>query len=351
MANPTDISRQIVLVVDDVPDNIAVLDGILRSDYQVRAAINGRIALEIAQSDTPPDIILLDVMMPDLDGFEVCRILKEKSSTCDIPVIFVTAMDEVKNEARGFELGAVDYIHKPISPALVKARVRTHLALYDQNRELERRVHERTSELNQTRMQVIRQLGRAGEFRDNETGMHVIRVSHYCRLLAQAAGMKQEDVEMIFNASPMHDIGKIGIRDSILLKPGKLDEDEFAVMRMHATIGAEILGEHSSALHDMAREIALTHHEKWNGTGYPASLAAEDIPLVGRITAIADVFDALTSERPYKKAWSVEDALALIQNEAGQHFDPKLVELFVEIFPQIIQSRETYADSPEVVEA
>jgi putative two-component system response regulator len=334
------------LVVDDVPDNIMLLDEILRAEYNVCAATSGERALKIAQSDEPPDIVLLDVMMPGMDGFEVCRQLKAQSATRKIPVLFVTAMGEVQDEALGFELGAADYLHKPVSPPLVLARVRTQLAMYDHNRELECRVRERTQELHQTRLQVIRQLGRAGEFRDNETGLHVIRVSHSCRLLAQAAGMDGEDVEMIFNASPLHDIGKIGIRDGILLKPGKLDDAEFAIMKTHTTIGAEILGEHSSALHDMAREIALTHHEKWNGAGYPQGLDGERIPLIGRITALADVFDALTSARPYKKAWSLEDAVALIRSEAGKHFDPALVECFEAVLPQILQCRAAYAEDP-----
>jgi putative two-component system response regulator len=342
------LPRQTVLIVDDLPENIMVLERILRDDYRIRAATSGERALEIAQGDEPPDIILLDVMMPGLDGFEVCRQLKAQSSTRQLPVVFVTAMEEIKDEAYGFEIGAVDYIHKPVSPPIVRARVRMQLAIYDQNRELERKVRERTAELNETRLQIIRRLGRAAEFRDNETGMHVIRVSHYCRLLAQAAGMNYEDVELIFAASPMHDIGKIGIPDRILLKPGKLDDTEFRTMQSHAKIGAEILGLHRSPLLDMAYTIALTHHEKWNGRGYPNGLSGNDIPLVGRIAAIADVFDALTSERPYKKPWPVEEALALIKSEAGEHFDPRLVEKFCEIFPQILKCRETYADLEEI---
>lgn len=341
------LPTQTVLIADDMPENIMVLERILRNDYRIRAATCGQRALEIAQSEEQPDIILLDVMMPDIDGFEVCRRLKAESSTRHIPVIFVTAMEEIKDEAHGFELGAVDYIHKPVSPPIVQARVRMQLAIHDQNRELERKVRERTAELNETRLQIIRRLGRAAEFRDNETGMHVIRVSHYCRLLAHAAGMNEEDVELIFNASPMHDIGKIGIPDRILLKPGKLDDEEFRTMQSHAKIGAEILGMHRSPLLDMAYTIALTHHEKWNGRGYPCGLSGDDIPLVGRIAAIADVFDALTSERPYKKPWPLPQALELIQSEAGQHFDPKLVAKFCEIFPAIINCREMYADLEE----
>lgn len=321
-----------------------VLDHILRPDYKIRVATNGERALEIAQSDSPPDVILLDVMMPDMDGFEVCRRLKENSATRKIPVIFVTAAEEVKDEAYGFGLGAVDYIHKPVSAPIVKARVRMQLELYDQNRVLEAMVRERTAELNETRLLIIRNLGRAGEFRDNETGMHVIRVSHFCRLLAEASNMDADDVELIFQASPMHDIGKIGIPDRVLLKPGKLDDDEFRMMQKHTTIGAEILGEHDSPLLFMARTIALTHHEKWNGKGYPHGISGEAIPLAGRITAVADVFDALTSERPYKKAWPVEEAVALMQSEAGEHFDPVLIEKFNHLLPQILSCSEAYAD-------
>src|SRR5436190_8332963 len=324
-----------ILVVDDTPSNISVLSEILRGEYRVLAAINGEQALKIACGDPPPDLILLDVMMPDMSGHEVCQRLKAESSTRKIPVIFVTAMNQAEDEAQGFALGAVDYITKPVSPPIVKARVRTHLALYDQNRELERMVGERTAELRHTRLEIIKRLGRAGEFRDNETGMHVVRVAHYCRLLGEAVRMNEEDVDLLFNAAPMHDIGKIGIRDNVLLKPGKLEDGEIKIMRQHVPFGSEIIGEHGDGLLSMARLIALTHHEKWDGTGYHRSLKGEQIPLVGRITSIADVFDALTSVRPYKKAWPVEDAVTLIKREAGTSLDPELVQQFVAILPQI----------------
>jgi putative two-component system response regulator len=337
-----------VLVVDDTPSNISVLMEILRGDYRVLAATSGAQALKIARGDPPPDLILLDVMMPEMSGHEVCQRLKAESSTRMIPVIFVTAMNQVEDETQGFALGAVDYITKPVSPPIVKARVRTHLALYDQNRELERLVRERTAELRHTRLEIIKRLGRAGEFRDNETGMHVIRVAHYCRLLGEAVRMNEEDLDLLFHAAPMHDIGKIGIRDNILLKPGKLDDDEAKLMRQHVTMGAEIIGEHSDRLLSMARIIALTHHEKWDGTGYPQGLAGEEIPLVGRITSIADVFDAVTSVRPYKKAWPVQDAVTLIQRESGRSFDPELVQKFVALLPQILAIREQHSDAPQI---
>src|SRR4051812_6042213 len=337
-----------ILVVDDTPTNISVLTEILRGDYRVLAAINGEQALKIARGDSPPDLILLDVMMPGMSGHEVCERLKGESRTRKTPVIFVTAMNQVEDEARGFALGAVDYITKPVSPPIVKARVKTHLALYDQHRELERMVRQRTAELHHTRLEIIKRLGRAGEFRDNETGMHVIRVAYYCRLLGEAARMNEEDVDLLFNAAPMHDIGKIGIRDHVLLKPGKLDDDEIKVMRQHVPFGAEIIGAHSDGLLAMAQLIALTHHEKWDGTGYHRGLKGEAIPLVGRITSICDVFDALTSVRPYKKAWPIEDAVTLIQREAGTSFDPELVKKFVAILPQILAVREKYSDARQV---
>lgn len=343
----SDIPQQTVLIVDDTPDNIMVLDDILRADYNICAATNGERAIFLAQSDMPPDIILLDVMMPGIDGFEVCRRLKQDSSTARIPIIFVTAMGQIQDEAQGFALGAVDYIHKPISPPLVQARVQTHLALYDQKRTLEEMVRQRTKELSDTRLEVIRQLGRAAEFKDNETGLHVVRMSYYSQLIALAGGMDPVDAELLLNASPMHDIGKIGIPDRILLKPGKLDEEEWEIMRRHPQMGGDILGDHPSELIKLARVIALTHHEKWNGQGYPAGLSGEEIPLVGRITAIADVFDALTAERPYKKAWPVEDAVALIQKEAGAHFDPQLVQHFLDALPEILVCKARYADRPE----
>jgi putative two-component system response regulator len=337
-----------ILVVDDTPNNISVLMEILRGDYRVLAATNGPQALKIARGSPPPDLILLDVMMPEMSGHEVCERLKADSSTRKIPVIFVTAMNQVEDETRGFALGAVDYISKPVSPPIVKARVKTHLALYDQNRELERLVRERTAELRHTRLEIIKRLGRAGEFRDNETGMHVIRVAHYCRLLGAAMRMNDDDVDLLFHAAPMHDIGKIGIRDNVLLKPGKLDDDELTTMRQHVPFGGEIIGEHSDGLLSMARIIALTHHEKWDGTGYHRGLKGEEIPLVGRITSIADVFDALTSVRPYKKAWPIEDAVTWIRREAGRSFDPELVEKFVALLPQILAVRDEHSDAPQI---
>lgn len=344
-------NKATVLVVDDTPENIDVLTGVLGEYYKVRAALNGRLALKIAMGPKPPDLILLDVMMPEMNGYEVCQKLKSNPNTAKIPVIFVTAKSEVEDEQYGFELGAVDYITKPVSPPLVLARVKTQLALYDQSRHLEDLVAQRTQELNDTRIEIIRRLGRAAEFKDNETGMHVIRMSWFSRFLAEEAGESEPWCELLYNAAPMHDIGKIGIPDRILLKPGKLDEDEWHIMQKHAEYGGEIIGEHPSPLLQLAKEVALFHHEKWNGKGYPNGMKGEEIPLSARIVAIADVFDALTSERPYKKAWPEDKVINLLQEEAGEHFDPTLVPLFINCLPRVREIQKRYSDLQEAESA
>jgi len=340
----TGAARQTILIVDDTPDNIDVLSEVLAPHYLTKVALNGEKALKIAAGEHKPDLILLDIMMPGISGYDVCQRLKRNSDTRGIPIIFVTAMNEMEDERLGLEMGAVDYITKPISPAIVLARVRTHLALYDQTRELERLVALRTAELEKTRSQIIRRLGRAAEFKDNETGNHVIRMSHYARLTAQAAGLSASQVDILFHAAPMHDVGKIGIPDNILLKPGKLDEVEWEVMRQHPAMGAEIIGEHQDPLLQAAHCVAITHHEKWDGSGYPRGLKGEEIPIFGRIVAIADVFDALTTERPYKKAWTVEDALRMIEEGAGRHFDPGLLPAFRQALPEMLRIKEQYAE-------
>ena len=337
--------KQTILVVDDTVENIDVLSGVLRPTYKVKAALNGERALKIAHGDPQPDMILLDIMMPEMDGYEVCEILKSNPLTARIPVIFVTAKTAVEDEQKGLALGAVDYITKPVNAAIVQARVHTHLALYDQNRELELKVRERTEELNLTRLEIIRRLGRAAEYKDNETGLHVIRMSHYSRLLAAAVNSDPEWVDLVYNAAPMHDIGKIGIPDSILLKKTKLNDAEWKLMRQHPDYGAEIIGDHPSPLLQLAKKIALSHHEKWDGSGYPGGLQGEAIPLAGRIVAVADVFDALTTERPYKKAWPVEEALSYIMDNAGKHFDPALTALLKKIKPELLAIKSRYEEN------
>ncbi len=335
-----------LLVVDDVPENIDVLAGILRPYYRVKFATNGGDALALCQA-APPSLVLLDVMMPGMSGLEVCRSLKADLRTCDIPIIFLTALTEARDEEHGLTLGAVDYLHKPCKPAIVLQRVRIHLDLHNQNQALEAKVRERTRQLEDTRVEIIRRLGRAAEYRDNETGLHVVRMSQSAGLLARAAGVPDNRADLLVEAAPMHDIGKIGIPDHILLKPGKLDPEEWTVMKTHPTIGAEIIGEHDSDLLRMARVVALNHHERWDGSGYPRGLAKQAIPLEGRIVALADVFDALTSERPYKKAWSAEDAGNFIQSQSGAAFDPHLAQLFLGLLPEIIEINRRFADQPE----
>ena len=337
-------ARQTVLVVDDAPENIDVLVGVLNEEYRVKAATSGERALQIATSAATPDLVLLDITMPLMDGYEVCRRLKSNPATRRIPVIFVTARGDAEDETRGFELGAEDYVTKPVHPAVVRSRVRTHLALHDQNRVLEDMVRLRTAELQETRLEIIRRLGRAAEFKDNETGMHVMRMSHYAELIGRACGLGEDKAELLLHAAPMHDIGKIGIADSILLKPGKLDANEWESMKTHTTIGAAIIGDHPHELLQLAQSVAITHHERWNGQGYPEGFVGDEIPQCGRVVAIADVFDALTSKRPYKDAWPVERAFDLIREERGEHFDPAMVDAFFDVVPQILEIMTKYAE-------
>ncbi|MCW9040699.1 MAG: HD domain-containing protein, partial [Rhodospirillales bacterium] len=306
------------------------------------------------QDETGFDLILLDIRMPHLDGFQVMELLSEGIKEDYLPVLILTAQTDQETRLKALQLGAKDFVTKPFDQSEVLNRIANMLEvrlLYNdrrrQNAILEEKVRERTQELEETRLEIIRRLGRAGEFRDNETGMHVIRMSKFCQQLAMAAGYGEDFGRAVLIASPMHDVGKIGIPDAILLKPGKLDNDEWEIMKTHATIGAEILSDHPSELMQMAQRIALTHHEKWDGSGYPNGLKGEDIPVEGRIAALADVFDALTSERPYKKAWLVEDAVTLISDQAGKHFDPALSEAFLRIIPEIVEIKEAYADEEE----
>ncbi len=336
--------KPLVLVVDDSEQNRLILKSVLEPEYLVETLESGAQCLERAREQPKPDLVLLDVMMPVMDGFRACELLKDDYLTRHIPVIFVTALGEVRDEAHGFEVGAVDYITKPINPSIVRARVKTHLALYDQARELRRMVRDRTREIHETQVAVIERLGRAAELKDNETGRHVLRMSEYARILARAAGMSEDDAETLKLAAPMHDIGKIKIPDKILCSTGKLADDEMKIMRGHPEFGAEIIGEHHSELLKMARTVALSHHEKWDGSGYPLGLAGEDIPLVSRIVALADVFDALTSRRPYKSAWSVDDALSYLESRAGEHFDPALTPLLRENLDAVMEVFRRYAD-------
>ena len=333
-----------VLVVDDTPENIQILMETLRDEFAVVTAINGTKALSLAMADAPPDIILLDVMMPGLDGYEVCRRLKETPKTRSIPVIFITALSDEKDEARGLELGAVDFIAKPFQPSLVKARVKNHIELKRHRDSLEAVVERQVREIATSHMATIMALSKLAESRDDDTGKHLERTQTYCKMLALEAGQsgayagKLDDrfAETIFWASPLHDIGKVAVPDAILCKPGKLTSEEFDIMKTHTTRGADTLRAVATQYPgnyfiQMGLDIAHWHHEKWNGKGYPDGIAGENVPVCARIMAVADVYDALTSKRCYKEAMPHEKAMEIIQNDSGTHFDPVMVEIFLRI--------------------
>ncbi len=335
--------RNTVLLVDDIPTNIKILVGALCDEYRLIVATSGLDAIKAAL-EKKPDLILLDVMMPGMDGYEVCKRLKERPETADIPVIFVTAMDEEKDETHGFLLGAVDYIVKPVNPVIVKARVQTHIALCMANRELQRHrneleeiVRERTRELRETQIEITNRLVQAAEYHDHQASRHITRMAHYCVILGRAHGMTESELTLFFHASAMHDIGKLGISDVILHKRGTLTPDEFEEMKRHTLIGADILYGVDNELMNMAHLIALTHHEKWDGTGFPLGLREEEIPFSGRIAAVCDVFDALSSKRPYKEAWPLSEAKKVIMEQKGIHFDPYVVDLFLDNYVKVEQ--------------
>jgi putative two-component system response regulator len=320
-----------LLAVDDEPNNLRVLGQILRDRYELAFACSGEEAIEAA-AEHAPDLILLDIMMPGMNGYEVCDKLKACPSTREIPVIFVTAMGEVEDEARGFDAGAVDYIQKPVSAPILLRRVETHLSLV--------RVHE----LEESHRQAVFMLGEAGHYNDTDTGSHIWRMAAYACALAAAAGWPDHLVERLELAAPLHDTGKIGTPDAILKAPRKLTEEEWGIMRQHAEIGFGILSKSNSKIFAMAAEIAHHHHEKWDGSGYPDGLAGDTIPEVARIVALADVFDALTTKRPYKEPWSIEESLAEIRKGAGSHFEPRLVDLFEKILPELLRIKDTWSE-------
>jgi putative two-component system response regulator len=336
-----DTKRWCVMAVDDEPSNLQLLRSILYDEYDLKYAKDGESALD-AISRHLPDIILLDVMMPEMDGYEVCKRLKSDPKTHHIPVIFVTAMSEIEDETKGFDLGAVDYVTKPLTPAVLKKRIETHLRVYNQNLMCQNTVHERTSELEATQRAAIFMLGEAGHFNDTDTGVHIWRMAAYSASLARASGWSVDDADVLELAAPMHDTGKIGIPDEILKAPRKLTAEEWIIMRKHTEFGFKILSKSDSTLFKLAAEIALFHHEKWDGTGYPEKLAGEKIPESARIVAIADVFDALTTKRPYKEPWSVGDAFDLLVRDSGAHFDPNLVEKFIEIKAEILELKQEW---------
>lgn len=337
------LPKQRVLIVDDAPENIHFLMEILKDQYVVLAAVNGERALKIAAKSPAPDLILLDIMMPDMDGYEVCAKLKADSKTVNIPVLFVTALSSDEDEAKGLELGALDYIAKPFNPTFVKARVRNHLALGKYRDQLEDMVREKTNELMITRDVTIEALGTLAEFRDPETGGHIKRTMNYVRLLAEKLQdhpnfkdfLTAATIEHLWKSAPLHDVGKVGVPDSILLKPGKLTANEFSEIKKHTIFGRDALNVSAAKLGPdsflrIAQEMAYTHHEKWDGSGYPEGLKESEIPISGRLMAVADVYDALISRRIYKPPLTHSEAVEIIRNDSGIAFDPEIVKIFLE---------------------
>lgn len=313
-----------ILIVDDEPANLATLRQILSPEYPLVFARSGSEALA-AVAKHQPSLILLDVMMPDMDGYAVCRTLKADSKTEHIPIIFVTSLADVGDETAGFAVGAVDYIIKPVSSPIVKARVHTHLSLVSA-KQLEQSYHE-----------AIYMLGVASEFRDTDTGIHIWRMAAYSKALAIACDWKEEASNKLELAAMMHDIGKIGIPDSILLKPDKLNAAEWEIIRSHTTVGHDILSKSSAEIIQMASVVALHHHERWDGSGYPCRLSGETIPEAARIVSVADVFDALSMKRPYKEAWPLERVMETMTQGAGTQFDPRIIEALIGILPDILE--------------
>lgn len=353
-----------ILVVDDTPNNLSLMSGLLSEFYRVKVATNGERALQICRSDLP-DLVLLDIMMAGLDGYEVCRQLKQDPSTADVPIIFLTARSEIEDERKGLSMGAVDYITKPISPPLVLARVDTQLRLKaatnflkNENNYLEAEVARRILEVESIQEVTILAMASLAETRDQETGNHIKRTQHYVRLLAEhlsshrrfAGDLDSRTIELMFKSAPLHDIGKVGIPDSILLKPGKLDPAEWEIMKTHPRLGMESI-EHAE--HQLgrsveflrhAKEIAFSHHEKWDGSGYPQGLSGEQIPVSARLMALADVYDALRCRRVYKEAFATEDTEHIIVQGRGSHFDPDVVDAFLEIQDAFIAIANKYSD-------
>ncbi|WP_448247130.1 response regulator [Thalassotalea agariperforans] len=359
--------KSTILVVDDTADNLTLMAGLLKSTYRVKVANSGERALQVAQSDAPPDLILLDIMMPGMDGYEVCQQLKANIQTRDIPIIFLTAKTETIDETKGFELGASDYITKPISPPIVLARIKTHLNnkhvqdfLKDNNTFLEDEVTRRTKEVSAIQDVTIRAMASLAETRDNETGNHIRRTQHYVKALAEALRFNprfahylndDDTIELLYKSAPLHDIGKVGIPDRILLKPGRFEPHEFEIMKTHTTLGRDAIEHAEKSLGiempflKIAKEIAYGHQEKWDGSGYPEGLAGDDIPISARLMAVADVYDALISRRVYKDPMPHEKAVSIIIEGKGSHFDPDMVDAFITLADDFREIAKKYADS------
>ncbi|MBS0354297.1 MAG: two-component system response regulator [Proteobacteria bacterium] len=362
----TDPRNPLILVVDDAPDSIEpIVHCLHRADFRTRIATNGARALALAASTPQPDLILLDVTMPDIDGYEVCRRLMGDPQTASIPVIFLTIRNEEVDEQLGFDAGAVDYITKPISPPLVLTRIRNHLTLKaasdflrDRNAYLEQEVVRRTRELGLMQDATIVAMASLAETRDNETGNHIRRTQMYVRTLARhlqrpprfATELSDENIELMYKSAPLHDIGKVGIPDRILLKPGRLTPAEFEIMKTHTTLGMEAISKAASLFGlsasylRYAKEIAHSHQEKWDGSGYPQGLAGERIPLSARLMAVADVYDALISKRVYKPAFTHDEASELLLRGRNNHFDPDILDAFIELQDEFRAIAQRFAD-------
>ena len=355
-----------VLVVDDTPNDLSLIANLLRDDYRVQVARNGESCISIAGADKAPDLILLDIMMPELDGYEVCMRLKANPATRSIPVIFLTGKTSVEDEQKGFELGAVDYITKPVSPAIVRARVATHLALktradflLSKNDFLEEEIDKRDRAMTAIQDVTILAMASMAETRDSETGNHIRRTQHYVQALAEklkanprfSAFLTEGNINTLFKSAPLHDIGKVGIPDRILLKPGAFTPQEFEIMKTHTTLGwdainnAELMLGTKAEFLTMAKDIALSHQEKWDGSGYPQGLKGDAIPVSARLMAVADVYDALISRRVYKEGMPHEAAVAIIQQGKGQHFDPDMVDAFTGIHEEFRAIAARFVDS------
>lgn len=362
---PTETQQQTVMVVDDTPQNLALMTELMRTQYRVVVANTGERALKLLQTGLLPDLILLDIMMPGMDGYEVIQALKAEPRTSNIPVIFLTAKTEVEDEMHGLELGAVDYITKPISPPIVLTRVHTHLALKassdflrDKAAYLETEVARRTRQVEAIQDVTVLAMSSMAETRDDETGNHILRTQRYVKCLAEqlrthprfAATLSDDYIKLLFKSAPLHDIGKVGIPDHILLKPGRLTPEEFEIMKTHTTVGynAIVRAEKSLgtelAFLKPAKEISLSHQEKWDGSGYPQGLSGDAIPISARLMAVADVYDALISKRVYKRAFSHEEAMDIMVQGRGTHFDPDVLDAFVAIHESFRQIAQSFAD-------
>jgi putative two-component system response regulator len=366
------MDKPTILVVDDTPDNLSLMSGLLKDLYKVKIANNGERALKVALTGTPPDLILLDIMMPVMDGYETCRHLKSYSETRDIPVIFLTAKAEVEDEMQGFELGAVDYITKPISPPVVLARVQTHLQLKrvrdylkNQNEFLEAEVQRRTKEVVAVQKVTILAMASLAETRDNDTGNHIRRTQFYVKVLAEKLRSHprfnyflddDKTIDLLFKSAPLHDIGKVGIPDHILLKPGRFTPEEFEIMKTHCMLGRDAIVAAEQRLGiDLpflffAKEIAYSHQEKWDGTGYPEGLSGDDIPISGRLMAVADVYDALICRRVYKEGMPHDKAVEIIVQSKGTHFDPDVVDAFLDTLGEFVEVAKRYEDTEHDVQ-